>query len=201
MSAQCSCRKAGDAALEYSTLLLLERFDRAGASRLGYISAMTLAEADDGQSRDYLEVADAITENSAQTSADLRELWRRIAFSIAIHNTDDHLRNHGFLRRGGGWMLAPAFDMNPNPDLGSPRVTSIGGACDPAAEVKVLLGYAESFDLTDEAARRVLREVADAASGWMSVARRSGVSGSECQRFEPALQQAIAVVADAAAAR
>jgi serine/threonine-protein kinase HipA len=183
------------------SVLLLERFDRAGGRRLGYISAMTLVEADDGQSRDYLEVADAITENSAQTSADLRELWRRIAFSIAIHNTDDHLRNHGFLRRGGGWMLAPAFDMNPNPDLGSPRVTSIGGASDPAAEVKVLLAYAESFDLTDEAARRVLSEVADATSGWMSVARSNGVPRSECQRFEPALRQAIAVVADAAAAR
>lgn len=181
------------------SVLLLERLDRAGARRIGYISAMTLLEADGGQSRDYLEIADAIPDHGAQTSADLHELWRRIAFSIAIHNTDDHLRNHGFLRRRGGWALAPAFDINPNPELGAQRVTSIGGASDPVAEVGTLLAHAAIFDLTEVLARRVLREVADAASNWRSVARGNGLSQSDRGRFEHVLDQTIATVADEAA--
>ena len=89
--------------IEGSPVLLLDRFDREGAHRVGYISAMTLLEAQDGQPRDYTEIAEALPESSSAAVDDLRQLWRRIAFSIAIHNTDDHLRNHGFLRHWSGY--------------------------------------------------------------------------------------------------
>ncbi|WP_030436308.1 type II toxin-antitoxin system HipA family toxin [Actinoplanes subtropicus] len=177
-----------------SPVLLLDRFDREGARRVGYISAMTLLEAQDGQSRDYTEIAEVLPENSSAAVADLRQLWRRIAFSIAIHNTDDHLRNHGFLRHGSGWRLAPAFDVNPNPELAAERVTTVGGATRPVDEVNALLLYAESFGLTDNQARAVLREVAEAAEGWESVARRNGINQAEITRFAPTLNHTINAV-------
>jgi serine/threonine-protein kinase HipA len=180
--------------IEGNPVLLLDRFDRDGAHRVGYVSAMTLLEAQDGQPRDYTEIAEVIPENSSATADDLRQLWRRIAFSVAVHNTDDHLRNHGFLRRNAGWRLAPAFDINPNPDLAAQRVTSIGGATSPADEVNALLVYSESFGLTDSQARAVLGEVADAARGWETVARRNGIAEAEITRFDRVLTHTIEAV-------
>jgi serine/threonine-protein kinase HipA len=180
--------------IDGSSVLLLERFDREGPKRVGYLSAMTLLGARDGQPRDYTEIADVIPESSSATNNDLRQLWRRIAFSIAIHNTDDHLRNHGFLHHKAGWRLAPGFDINPNPDLAAQRVTSIGGAADPADEVSALLAYAENFALTHSQAHAVLREVADAAGNWAAVARRNGIAGAEITRFGPTLHHTIGVV-------
>lgn len=81
---------------------------------------MTMLEASDGDQRSYLEIAGVIEERSTAVAADLRQLWRRIGFSILISNTDDHLRNHGFLHeRGDSWMPSPAFDLNPDPHPGS----------------------------------------------------------------------------------
>jgi serine/threonine-protein kinase HipA len=170
------------------SVLLLERFDRDGSERIGYISAMTLLESDDGERRDYLEIAEVVTEHGSRTASDLRELWRRVAFSIAIHNTDDHLRNHGFLRRDAGWTLAPAFDLNPNPELGATRVTSVGGAARPTAELDALLESAAQFDLTRDAARQVLVEVGAAAARWPDVARSNGVPSGDVERFRPTLE-------------
>jgi len=180
--------------VEGSPVLLLDRFDRVGNHRIGYLSAMTLLEAQDGQPRDYTEIAEAIPENSSATTGDLRQLWRRIAFSVAVHNTDDHLRNHGFVRHKAGWRLAPAFDINPNPDLSAQRVTSIGGATNPADEVSALLVYSGSFGLTDGQARAVLSEVADAARNWKSVARSNGITDVEITRFGPTLKHTIDAV-------
>lgn len=177
--------------IDGSPVLLLDRFDREGPHRIGYISAMTLLEAHDGQPRDYTEVAEVIPEYSSATNDDLRQLWRRIAFSVAMHNTDDHLRNHGFLRWKAGWRLAPAFDINPNPELAAQRVTSIGGATNPADEVTALLMYSESFGLTDSQARATLREVTDAARDWETVARGNGITATEVNRFRRTLQHTI----------
>lgn len=155
---------------------------------------MTLLEAQDGQPRDYTEIAEVLPEHSSAAVADLRQLWRRIAFSVALHNTDDHLRNHGFLRHGSGWRLAPGFDINPNPDLPAQRVTSIGGAANPADEVNALLLYAESFGLTDGQARTILGEVANAVGNWESVARGNGIAQAEITRFARTLSHTINAV-------
>lgn len=169
------------------SVLILNRFDKTGSHRTGYISAMTLVEGNDGDTLDYTEVAETLTECGSRTSNDLRQLWRRIAYSIAIHNTDDHLRNHGFLRdERAGWRLSPAFDINPNPDVTSERVTGIGGARTQADELVGLMTYAETFDLTQSQAKTVLGEVSDAVRGWRTLATLNGISKSEQQRFEAA---------------
>ena len=124
------------------------------------MSAMTLVQGTDGTPGDYLEVAETLAEYGSQVREDLRQLWRRIALSVAVHNTEDHLCNHGFLRDGrAGWRLSPAFDLNPNPDVGAQRVTGIGGAYRREDELTSMMSYADSFRLTPAEARRIHRDV------------------------------------------
>ena len=101
-------------------VLVVDRFDRVSDNlRVGYISALTMLEASDGAVASYLDIGAAIEQHSPAATTDLRQLWRRVAFGILISNTDDHLRNHGFLHAGGAsWTLSPAFDLNPNPQPG-----------------------------------------------------------------------------------
>jgi serine/threonine-protein kinase HipA len=164
-------------------VLVVTRFDRAGAVRIGYVSAMTMLEASDGDSASYLEIADVIRRDSPAVIADLRQLWRRVAFTILISNTDDHLRNHGFLRRNGaGWSLAPAFDLNPDPQPGPKLLSTAIDFDDHAASVETLLGLAADFELDAVAASDILREVGAATQRWRTVAEEVG-----CRRDEIAL--------------
>jgi serine/threonine-protein kinase HipA len=109
--------KAADRAV-----LLLRRFDRRDGRRIPFLSAMSMLDAIDGDQHSYLEIADAIRQYGASAEADCAQLWRRVVFNILISNTDDHLRNHGFLYDAGGWRLAPAYDLNPVPLDIKPRV-------------------------------------------------------------------------------
>lgn len=169
--------------------MLLERFDRhTDASRVGYMSAMTLLNRQDGEEGDYLDIADVIPEVGANVNRDLRELYRRIVFNVAIHDTDDHLRNHGFLRAPGGWRLSPIFDVNPDPELGHGRVTSIGGATDVDDEPEAVLEVAGDFRLTDNEARGIIRDVVDAMGGWREAAARNRIAPSEQDRFVEAFE-------------
>jgi serine/threonine-protein kinase HipA len=166
------------------SVLIVQRFDRYRDRRIGYLSAMTLVGGQDGAAADYVEIAETLTEFGARTVADLRQLWRRVAFSIAINNTDDHLRNHGFLRDGpAGWRLSPLFDVNPNPDPSAQRVTGIGGGYTGDDEVQGLLAYAGSFRVRADDARAIVREVVDATSHWRQVAAGNGVPAAELSRF------------------
>ncbi|HMR50680.1 MAG TPA: HipA domain-containing protein [Arachnia sp.] len=167
-----------------ASVLLLDRFDRQGARRVPYISAMTLLGARDGDMHDYTEIAETLVDHAVAPKEDLRELWRRIAFSIAVHDTDDHLRNHGFLRAGAGWTLAPVFDVNPNPDPGTQRVTGIGGARERGDEVEALIRYADVFDMDAQQAQSALGEVASAVERWREVAARNGINSTEMLRFQ-----------------
>ena len=94
-----------------------KRFDRAPRGRRFFVSAMTLLERRDGEGGSYLEIAEFIQNHGARgvVEADLAQLLRRVLFNVLVGNTDDHLRNHGFVREATGWRLAPAFDLNPNP--------------------------------------------------------------------------------------
>ena len=171
------------------TVLLLERFDRIApegtgskqsiSTRIAYISAMTVLDARDGEAHDYLELAETLPEMSASTRADLQQLWRRIAFSVMVNNTDDHLRNHGFLQARGGWRLSPAFDINPSPDAATPRVTGIGGARTRSEAIDALREHAPNFDMSDNDAAQVLEEVADAVRQWRVMAGQQGISARE----------------------
>ena len=166
-----------------SAVLLLDRFDRsATGSRIPYLSAMSLLQSRDGDSAayDYIDIAEALTEHgSTSVKRDLAELWRRVAFSVVIHNTDDHLRNHGFLRQGAGWTLSPLFDVNPNPDTGVEREIGIGTVHAREHELDGLMSCAARFGLSTAAAEETLREVAAATVDWRRVAAANGIAERE----------------------
>jgi serine/threonine-protein kinase HipA len=191
------------ARIEGRHLLLLERFDRvrdpaeSAHGRVGYISAMTLLEHRDGESADYVDIAESMQEVSAGPKEDARQLFHRVAVSVGLNNTDDHLRNHGFLRGRAGWTLSPAFDINPNPDPDT-RQTSIAGADGFSDEAEGLLELARACRLDSDHARDVLTRVAQALSGWREVASRNGVRGSELSLFERSFADGIATLAAAA---
>jgi len=172
------------------SVLLLERFDRSGSTRIGYISAMTLLGARDGDERDYADIAEALPAYGASVRRDLAELFRRVVFNVAIHNTDDHLRNHGFLRAKGGWSLSPVFDVNPEPDLGKRRVTGIVGSVDD--EPAALAAFADECRLTPEQARAQVREVVAAVAAWREVSARNGIGPGEAGLFAEVVDHGLA---------
>jgi serine/threonine-protein kinase HipA len=175
--------------IDGKAVLILDRFDRRGEIRVGYVSAMTMLEATDGDSGCYLDIADAIETHSANAGEELAQLWRRIAFSVLISNTDDHLRNHGFLRTStAGWSLSPAFDLNPDPEPGPRRLSTAIDYDTDDARLDVLLEVAEHFRLGAAEARSAIGEVAAATGGWRSVAKRAGIERAEVERMAPAFE-------------
>ena len=104
-------------------VLVLRRFDRQQGTRVPFLSAMSMLDAKDNEARSYLEFVDILRQHGAAPKEDMHGLWRRIVFNILISNTDDHLRNHGFLWTGpAGWRLSPAYDLNPVPIDIKPRI-------------------------------------------------------------------------------
>jgi len=181
-------------------VLVVERFDRrpSGADagdggaeswrRVGYASAMTMLEANDGASASYVDIAAVIEEVSDRASEDLEQLWRRLLFSVAIGNTDDHLRNHGFLRQAGldAWRLSPAFDVNPDPTLGPKHhATSIDGSDAPATIARAM-AVARDFRLRDAEAERIAADVLGAVACWREVAHDVGLAPSAIEAMAPA---------------
>lgn len=169
---------------------LAERFDRTPAQgRIHFASAMTMTAHRDGDDAStgvsYLEIAEAIMRFGANTSADLRELWTRIVFNMLVSNTDDHLRNHGFLldpRKG--WRLAPAFDMNPNPGGHELRlnVSEDDNACD----LDLALSAADWYRVPAKEARRIVDNCMTIVQGWRALAHEAGLPASEVDRMSSA---------------
>ena len=121
---------------------------------------------------------------------------RRIAFSVLISNTDDHLRNHAFLHVGGDkWQLSPAFDINPNPEPGPKELTCAIDEYDSAATVANLYKVSEHFRLDAASARAMLTEVVTSTQRWRKVARHLGLSGAEIEHMAPAFEHPEATVA------
>ena len=162
----------------------VRRFDRAGASRRLYASAMTLLVHDDGDSASYPEIAQALQDHGdpATLETDLRELYRRVVFNVLVGNRDDHLRNHGFLRGAGGWQLSPAFDLNPNPDKDEHALLLDGASAVPS--VKTVHATCDLYRLTRAAAARIEGEVRRALADWRSSAGALGITRREVQRLE-----------------
>jgi len=150
-----------------------------------------MLEARGGGQRSYLEIAGVIEERSAATTADLNQLWRRMAFSILISNTDDHLRNHGFLHeRADSWSLSPAFDLNPNPDPGPKELSTAIDFSDTRASVDTLMEVAEYFRLNADEANNVLTRVSSAVGRWRAVAATHGLQQADINAMEPAFEHA-----------
>jgi len=171
-------------------VLLLQRFDREADSRVPFLSAMSMLGAKDNEQRSYLEFVDALRQYGAEPKVDMRALWRRIAFSILISNTDDHLRNHGFLYAGpAGWRLAPAYDLNPVPLDLKPRVLSTAiDLDDTTASLDLAFEVAGYFSLKPSEARKIAREVGEAVSSWRDEAAGLGLVQSETDRMASAFE-------------
>lgn len=152
--------------------LLTKRFDRVGQRRLGYLSALSLLEQEVGPSRggvyDYLELADVLPTWSSQPDKDLAQLCRRIAFGALVRNTDDHMRNHAFIRTGDGWRLSPAFDVNPDVLPWTEFATSVDAHAG-EGRLEALIETADYFRMSEAEALAVLSDVVDAVSGFDDV--------------------------------
>ncbi|MBW3085904.1 hypothetical protein KEM60_02115 [Austwickia sp. TVS 96-490-7B] len=157
-------------------VLVLRRFDRTDHKhRVGYISAMTALGASDGDHRDDADIAGAIRDLSRSPKMDHHELFDRVVASVARGNTDDHLRNHGFLADRGSWTLCPAFDVNPTPDPWRARATSIMGAEAMPDEVEALLVLADECSLSREQACSRIQRMASVFADWRVAARRNQI--------------------------
>ncbi len=171
-------------------VLLLRRFDRAHALRIPFLSAMSMLGARDNESRSYLEFVDALRQYGAYPKQDMHALWRRIIFNILISNTDDHLRNHGFLYvDSAGWCLSPAYDLNPVPVDIKPRVLATAiDLDDSTASLELAMSVAGYFELDEDKARVIVAEVGQAVSGWREEAKHVGLTSSEINRMASAFE-------------
>lgn len=177
---------------EYDTFLT-RRFDRTDAGeRIHFASAMTLLGKKDGDGADtgvsYLDLADFLIKHGAQTNKDLEQLWRRIVFFICVSNTDDHLRNHGFLLRERGWVLAPAYDMNP---------VATGGALslnisrnDNSPSLDLARSVASTFRIGEERREEIIAEVTGAVRHWHERAKQLNLPASEVSIMKRAFREA-----------
>jgi len=168
--------------------LLLQRFDREGKRRLPFLSAMSMLGAKDRETHSYLELVDALRQHGAQVKKDLEQLWRRIVFYVLISNTDDHLRNLGFLYSGeAGWSLSPAFHLNPVSAELRPRILTTNiDLDDGTASLDLVLSVAEYFSLSFDRARAVIAEVAKAVAPWRREADGLGIARTEIDRMSSA---------------
>ena len=184
-------KKAGVNAAETSVIstgekyhaLLSKRFDRtADGRRIHFASAMTLLGLMDGSDAQtgngYLDIVDFILQNCCDVENNLRQLYRRVAFNIAIGNTDDHFRNHGFLLTPKGWTLSPAYDMNPTSnEYQSLLINSSTNKSD----LNLLLGSSEEYMIGKDEASKIIQEVTNAIKGWRRMAASLGIAKREME--------------------
>jgi serine/threonine-protein kinase HipA len=158
---------------------LVRRFDRTEAGRrLHFASAMTLTGHKDGDDAStggsYLDIARVLIDHGAQTGADLRELWSRIVFNLLVSNTDDHLRNHGFVMLPGkGWRLSEAYDMNPVPDAYGLKLNV--SEADNSLDLELACSVAQYFRVSAKTAREIIERSQAVVRQWPKIARRLGI--------------------------
>jgi serine/threonine-protein kinase HipA len=167
---------------------LTKRFDREGTGRIHFASAMTLLGQTDGADAatdvSYLHLAEFIVRHGAQPDTDLEELWRRIVFNICVSNSDDHLRNHGFLLTPKGWILSPAYDMNPIPHSSGLHLNISEHSN--ALDLDLACEVAEQFRVQEEKREQIIEQVTKAASHWHEVAGKFGIPRGEIKKMDSA---------------
>jgi serine/threonine-protein kinase HipA len=205
-----ACKLAGQAGIQVETsktakfasdhhTFLAKRFDRTpDGGRVHFASAMTLLQRSDGDDSSsgvsYLDLAQLIIKSGYQADRDLEELWRRIAFFICISNTDDHLRNHGFLLTTQGWRLAPAYDINPTPH-GSGLSLNISEN-DNSQDLDLAVQVAPYFRVKHPHALEIINDTVSVVAGWRKVAKSLGIGRDEQERMASAFEHAHFETAD-----
>lgn len=170
---------------------LVKRFDRnQKGQRLFFMSAMTALGRSDGDDAStgvsYLHLAELLQKYGSQADRDLQELWSRIVFNILVSNTDDHLRNHGFLVNESGWELSPAYDLNPNPDGDGLKLNI--SEDDNSQSLELVLSIAKYFRIKPHQAPERLREIQNAVQKWRNVAAECGLSRAEIEDMATAFR-------------
>ena len=170
---------------------LTKRFDRsASGGRIHFASAMTITGRTDGDDAStgasYLELAEFLIRAGAQAERDLEQLWRRIVFNICVSNADDHLRNHGFLLEPNGWVLSPAYDMNPDPYADGLKLNI--SDVDNAQDLGLALEVAGMYRVGNKRARDIVAEVVEVVKGWRELAKALRIGSGEMERMEGAFR-------------
>ena len=161
---------------------LTKRLDKDNKGKcIHFASAMTLLGYTDGTGTDegasYLELAEFIIKHGSNVSEDLKELFRRIVFSVCISNTDKHLRNHGFLSNDKGWTLSPAYDINPNPDETGLKLNI--SLEDNSLNLDLVLSISDFFRIKKKEAQTIIGQIKKVVSNWKQEARNYQISSSE----------------------
>jgi len=186
--------KVADAKIEkfanrYHTFLT-KRFDRNKTQRIHFASAMTMLgytdERDSHAGASYLELADFLMNYGAKVNDDLEELWKRIVFNISVSNTDDHLRNHGFILTEKGWILSPAFDINPD-EQGAGLSLNISES-DNSLIYDLALDVADYFRVKKDKAEKIIEEIKSKVSEWKTIAHKLNIPKSELLVMEKAFR-------------
>lgn len=168
---------------------LVKRFDRSHGVRIHFSSAMALLGQTDGADSEsgssYLDLAEFIMSNGSSPREDLAELWKRILFSMALSNTDDHLRNHGFLLTANGWRLSPLYDVNPVPygETLSLNVSLEDARIDPELAMDVAPFFGIKKDEALKTAKQILTTVKQL---WRPLSEKCGIGRSAQRAMEPA---------------
>lgn len=189
----CGINVAQGAAQRYASphhCFRVKRFDRTQrGSRLHFASAMTLTGHVDGEDAStgvsYLELAEILMRFGSEPNSDLKELWTRIVFNILVSNTDDHLRNHGFiLNPGNGWRLSEAYDLNPVPTGDGLKLNIT--AADNALDLELAREVAEFFRLPLLVADEIIADCKNVVSQWSNIAQAVGLGSREQGYMAPA---------------
>ncbi len=168
---------------------LVKRFDRKNGRRVHFSSAMTMLGKTDGASAGegvgYLDIAAFIRANGASPKRDLVELWKRIVFNMAVSNTDDHLRNHGFILTNAGWRLSPMYDVNPIPE-GDELSLNVSENSN-AIRVALAIETAAYYDIDEAEAKTMATEILSTVkNNWEALAKKYGLSRSDIEDMRPA---------------
>ena len=165
-----------------------KRFDREKGERIHFASAMTMTGNNEDTIRDntasYLDIADFIQNYGTNINENLRQLWRRIIFNIAISNTDDHLRNHGFILTKDGWILSPAYDLNPSIDKDGLALNI--DTNNNALDIELAKSVGEYFRLNNNQMETIIQEVVAVVSQWKTIAKEIGISRNEMELMSKA---------------
>ncbi len=177
---------------KYGSTFLVKRFDREGSKRLHFASAMTLLGKTDGASSSdgssYLDLASFIKSNGASPEKDLLELWKRIVFNMAITNTDDHLRNHGFILTKTGWRLSPLYDVNPVP-YGNELSLNVDDTSNEIS-LELAVSAAKYFGIDKATAEKISSEIVSIVkSRWEQLASGVGISRNGIELMRPAFME------------
>jgi serine/threonine-protein kinase HipA len=158
-----------------------KRFDRLNGERVHFASAMTMTGNNEDTIKDnpasYLDLAEFIQYSGSNNLADLHQLWKRVIFNIAISNTDDHLRNHGFILKEDGWRLSPAYDINPSVDKDGLALNI--DTSDNALSFQLAKSVGVYFQLNNHQMDEIINEVMTACENWKKVADQIGIPRGE----------------------